>query len=202
MGRLSTRTLVSSVIAAALVLLCAGGAGAQAVKGGLVGNIVDASGSALPGVTVTITEVNTNIAYTTVTNESGNYVFANLKDGIYRVSGELSGFKKTVRDGVIVPVNATLRVDLKLEIGAIEESINVVGESPLLQTDRADTSRIIESLQLTEQPLGFNRNFQGMMVTVPGALRMQRPHSDFFNAQDSLSSNVNGQSRLANNVQI
>ena len=51
-------------------------------------------------------------------------------------------------------------------------------------------------------PLGFNRNFQGMMVTVPGALRMQRPHSDFFNAQDSLSSNVNGQSRLANNVQI
>jgi hypothetical protein len=202
MGRLSTRTLVAGVFAAALVMFCAGVAGAQAVKGGLVGNIVDASGSALPGVTVTITEVNTNIAYTTVTNESGNYVFANLKDGTYRVSGELSGFKKTVRDGVIVPVNATLRVDLKLEIGAIEESINVVGESPLLQTDRADTSRIIESLQLTEQPLGFNRNFQGMMITVPGALRMQRPHSDFFNAQDSLSSNVNGQSRLANNVQI
>jgi hypothetical protein len=202
MGRLSTRRLVSCVLAAALVLFCAGVAGAQAVKGGLVGNIVDASGSAMPGVTVTITEVNTNIVYTTVTNESGNYVFANLKDGVYRVSGELSGFKKTVRDGVIVPVNATLRVDLKLEIGAIEESINVVGESPLLQTDRADTSRIIESLQLTEQPLGFNRNFQGMMITVPGALRMQRPHSDFFNAQDSLSSNVNGQSRLANNVQI
>ena len=132
MGRLSARRLVSGVFAAALVMLCAGVAGAQAVKGGLVGNIVDASGSAMPGVTVTITEVNTNIVYTTVTNESGNYVFANLKDGVYRVSGELSGFKKTVRDGVIVPVNATLRVDLKLEIGAIEESINVVGESPLL----------------------------------------------------------------------
>jgi hypothetical protein len=202
MGRLLARALVCGVFAAAFVLLCAGGVAAQAVKGGLVGNIVDTTGSALPGVTVTITEVNTNIVYTTVTNESGNYVFANLKDGTYRVSAELSGFKKTVRDGVIVPVNATLRVDLKLEVGAIEESVTVVGESPLLQTDRADTSRIIESLQLTEQPLGFNRNFQGMMVTVPGALRMQRPHSDFFNAQDSLSSNVNGQSRLANNVQI
>src|SRR3954471_18617742 len=150
MGRLPTRMLVSHLFAAALVVLCAGRAGAQAVKGGLLGNIVDASGSALPGVTVTITEVNTNIAYTTVTNESGNYVFANLKDGTYRVAGELSGFKKTVRDGVIVPVNATLRVDLKLEVGAIEESITVVGESPLLLTDRADTSRIIESLQLTE----------------------------------------------------
>ena len=114
----------------------------------------------------------------------------------------MSGFKKSVRDGVIVPVNATLRVDLKLEVGAIEESVTVVGESPLLQTDRADTSRIIESVHLTEVPLGFNRNFQGMLVVVPGALRMQRPHSDFFNAQDSLSANVNGQSRLANNVQI
>ena len=156
----------------------------------------------MPGVTVTITEVNTNIAYTAVTNESGNYTFSNLKDGKYRVGAELSGFKRVIRDGVDVPVNATVRVDLKLEVGAIEESVTVVGESPLLQTDRADTSRIIESVHLLEVPLGFNRNFQGMMITVPGALRLQRPHSDFFNAQDSLSTNVNGQSRLANNVQI
>ena len=156
----------------------------------------------MPGVTVTITEVNTNITYTAVTNESGNYTFSNLKDGRYRVSAELSGFKRVIRDGVEVPVNATVRVDMKLEVGAIEESVTVVGESPLLQTDRADTSRIIESVHLLEVPLGFNRNFQGMMITVPGALRLQRPHSDFFNAQDSLSTNVNGQSRLANNVQI
>ena len=101
-----------------------------------------------------------------------------------------------------MPVNATVRVDLKLEIGALEESVTVVGESPLLQTDRADTGRLIEAVHLQEVPLGLNRNFQGMMITVPGALRLQRPHSDFFNAQDSMSANVNGQSRLANNVQI
>ena len=202
MGRSMVRTLVASVLAGAFVVLCARVVGAQAVKGSLVGNIMDPSGSVLPGVTVTITEVHTNIAYSAVTNESGNYTFSNLKDGTYRVSGELSGFKRVVRDGVEVPVNSTVRVDMKLEVGAIEESVTVVGASPLLQTDRADTSRIIESVHLTEVPLGFNRNFQGMMVTVPGALRLQRPHSDFFNAQDSLSTNVNGQSRLANNVQI
>jgi hypothetical protein len=184
----------------AFVLAGPGSAAAQAVKGSLVGNIMDQSGLALPGVTVTITEVNTNISYSAVTNESGNYTFSNLKDGTYRVGAELSGFKRIVRDGVEVPVNSTVRVDLKMEVGAIEESVTVVGESPLLQTDRADTSKIIESIHLAEVPLGFNRNFQGMMITVPGALRMQRPHSDFFNAQDSLSSNVNGQSRLANNV--
>jgi len=196
------RVLRTSAWAAVFALGCAAGARAQAVKGGLVGNIADQSGGALPGVTVTITEVNTNISYSTVTNESGNYVFSNLKDGTYRVAAELSGFKRVVREGVEVEVNATPRVDLKMEVGAVEESITVVGESPLLQTDRADTSRIIESVHLAEVPLGFNRNFQGMVITVPGALRIQRPHSDFFNAQDSLSANVNGQSRLANNVQI
>src|SRR4051812_43241811 len=202
MARLFARTLAACVSAAVLVVVCSSAADAQAVKGGLVGNIVDQSGFALPGVTVTITEVNTNISYSTTTNESGYYIFSNLKDGTYRIAAELSGFKRIVRDGVVVEVNSTPRVDLKMEVGTVEESITVVGSSPLLQTDRADTNRIIESVHLAEVPLGFNRNFQGMLVTVPGALRMQRPHSDFFNAQDSLSANVNGQSRLANNVQI
>jgi hypothetical protein len=175
---------------------------AQAVKGGLLGNVTDSSGLAVPGATVTITETRTNISYNTTTNESGYYIFSNLKDGVYRVVAELTGFKKVVRDSVIVDVNATLRVDLKMEVGAIEESVTVVGESPLLQTDRADTGRIIEAVHLQEVPLAFNRNFQGMWQVLPGALRMQRPHSEFFNAQDSLSTNVNGQSRLANNVQI
>ena len=194
--------ILTGATAAAFVLSSAAGAGAQAVKGGLLGNVIDQGGLPLPGVVVTITEMNTNISYTAVTNESGYYVFSNLKDGTYRVVGELTGFKRIVREGVEVPVNATPRVDFKLEVGAIEESVNVIGTSPLLQTDRADTGRIIEAIHLQEVPLGFNRNFQGMMITVPGATRPARPHSEFFNAQDSLSSNVNGQSRLANNVQI
>src|SRR5262245_30946051 len=202
MARLFARTLAACASAAFFVVVGSGTAHAQAVKGGLLGNIVDSSGGALPGVTVTITEVNTNISYTTTTNESGYYIFSNLKDGTYRVAAELSGFKRVVREGVEVEVNSTPRVDMKLEVGAIEESVTVTGTSPLLQTDRADTGRIIESVHLQEVPLGYNRNFQGMWQVLPGALRMQRPHSEFFNAQDSLSTNVNGQSRLANNVQI
>jgi outer membrane receptor protein involved in Fe transport len=202
MGRVFARRVGTCASVVAVVVLCASAAGAQAVKGSLLGNIIDASGLVLPGVTVTITEVNTNISYSTVSNESGYYVFTNLKDGTYQVASELSGFKRAVRNGVDVPVNATVRVDMKMEVGAIEESVTVVGETPLLQTDRADTGRIIESVHLQQVPLGHNRNFQGMLATVPGATRPFRPHSEFFNAQDSLSTNVNGQSRLANNVQI
>jgi hypothetical protein len=191
-----------AALSLALVLAFPAAARAQAVKGSLVGNVTDPAGLVLPGVTVTITEVNTNISYSAVSNQAGYYVFSNLKDGTYRVVSELTGFKRVIRNGVEVPVNATVRVDMKMDVGAIEESVTVVASSPLLQTDRADTGRIIESVHLEEAPLAFNRNFQGMLITVPGATRPARPHSEFFNAQDSLSSNVNGQSRLANNVQI
>jgi hypothetical protein len=172
---------------------------AQAVTGTLLGSVTDSAGLAIPGATVTITEVNTNITLRAVSSDNGNFVFSSLKDGVYRVEAELAGFKKSIRDGVIVQVNTTIRVDLKLEVGTVAETITVVGESPLLQTDRTDTGRIIESTLIQEVPLAY-RNFQAALVVVPGATRPHRVHSEFFNSQDSLSTEVNGQSRLANNV--
>ena len=74
-----------------------------------------------PGATVTITEQGTNIPASTVTNESGVYNFPNIKDGIYRVEAELTGFKKVLRENVRVDVNTTVRVDLELQTGEISE---------------------------------------------------------------------------------
>jgi hypothetical protein len=186
----------------ALMLLLPAVAIAQAVKGTLLGTVTDTTGAGVPGATVTVTEVQTGISRSATTNASGNYVFSNLKDGVYRVEAELSGFRKTVHENVKVDVNTTVRVDLALQVGTLAEAVTVVQEAPPLQTDRADTGRIIESKQITEMPLSFNRNFQGLLVTVPGATRPFRPHSQFFNSQDSLSTNVNGQTRLANNVML
>jgi hypothetical protein len=185
-----------------LVLLVAPPAWGQAVTGTLLGTVTDSEGLAVPGANVTITEINTNIRSSTVSNENGNFVFPSLRNGTYRVEAELAGFRKVVRDNVEVPVNTTIRADLKMSVGAIEESITVVAQSPLLQTDRTDTGRLIESTLLQEVPLAFNRNFQGALITVPGSTRPHRVHSEFFNSQDSLSVEVNGQSRLANNVLI
>ena len=89
-----------------------------------------------------------------------------------------------------------------MEVGTLEESITVVGESPILQTDRADTGRILESKIVTDMPLTFNRNFQSALILVPGTTRPHREHSAFFNSQDSLAVEVNGQPRLANNTMI
>ncbi len=174
----------------------------QAVKGTLVGLVKDTSGGLVPGATVEITEIRTNLKRQTVTNDDGNYVFPNLQDGLYQVAAELTGFKKVVQENVEVKVNTTVRIDLVLQVGEVSETVTVTLEGQVLQTDRADTGRDIESKQLAEMPLGFNRNFQGMLRTVPGATLPFRPHSQFFNPQDSLSTQVNGQSRLANNVLI
>ena len=168
----------------------------------LVGSVRDDTGGGVPGATVTATETRTNITRTALSNESGNYSFNNLPPGVYRVDGELVGFKKFSREGVEVSVNTTVRVEIVLAVGQLEESVIVTGEAPMLQTDRTDTGRIIESTQITQMPLGFNRNFQALLITVPGASRPFRPHSEFYNSQESLSSNVNGQSRQVNNVQL
>ncbi len=199
--RLSTTFLVIALVALAW-LAPAHPAEAQATRATLLGTITDQSGAALPGITVTATETRTNVSYDTVTNATGNYTFPNIPEGVYNVKAALEGFKTTVRENVRVAPNTSVRIDLALEVGGLEETVTVTGETPLLQTDRTDTGRTIESIQVSAMPLSFNRNFQGMLATVPGATRPYRPHSEFFNSQDSLSTEVNGQSRLANNVQI
>src|SRR2546423_8100371 len=133
-------------------------AAAQAANGALVGNVRDESGAAVPGATITAIETRTNISRSAVSNETGNYSFNNLASGVYRVEAELVGFTKSAREGVEVDVNTTVRVDISLKIGELSESVMVTGEAPMLQTDRTDTGRIIQSEQITQMPLGFNRN--------------------------------------------
>jgi hypothetical protein len=193
---------VIAALAVLGILFMPAHAAAQAANGALLGNVRDESGGAVPGATITAIEVRTNISRTAISNETGNYAFTNLAPGVYRVDAELVGFRKFGREGVEVDVNTTVRVDIALKIGELNESVVVTGEAPMLQTDRTDTGRIIESAQIVQMPLGFNRNFQGLLITVPGASRPFRPHSEFYNSQDSLSSNVNGQARQSNNVQL
>lgn len=174
----------------------------QAVNATLLGTITDASGGTVPNAKVTITETNTGVSRATATNESGNYVFPDLPPGTYSVVAEMAGFKRAEQRGVSVLVNTTGRVDLVLQPGEVTETVNVTAETPALQTETADTGRKIETVQVESMPLAFNRNFQGLLAMVPGADLPFRPHSEFFNPQASLSVQVNGQSRLANNLQL
>jgi hypothetical protein len=174
----------------------------QAVNATLLGTITDASGGVVANSKITISETNTGANRSGSTNESGNYSFPNLSPGTYSVTAEQPGFKKITRTGVDVLVDTSTRVDLVLQPGAVTETVEVTAETSILQTDRADIGRKIETQQLANLPLGYNRSFQSLLNLVPGTTRSFAPHSEFFNSQGSLATQVNGVSRQGNNVQF
>lgn len=186
-----------------LLTLAPQDAQAQVLKGQILGTITDPSGAVIPGVKVTITDVRTSFQRTADTNEAGNFFFVNLDPGDYRVAAEKEGFNKSLRSGVELQPNTTARVNFELTPGVITQTIDVSAEAaPLLQTDRADTGGKIEQKQLQQMPLLYNRNYQGLLLLVPGVGRPFRPHSEFYNSHDSLSVRVNGQGRQFNNFQM
>ena len=187
---------------ALLVLIPAGSALGQAVNGNLLGTVRDRTDAAVAGATVTITEAQSGATKTMVANGSGNYDFEAIQPGNYTVTAEHQGFRKAILQDVRVDVNSSIRVDLKLDLGSATESVTVTAAPEVLKTDRADTGIELETKQAEDLPLGTNRNFQGMLAIVPGATKPHFQHSTFFNAAASLSSEVNGQSRLANNTEI
>ncbi len=200
--RPSGRTIAFVLAVVFALLIGPQGVWGQAVNATLLGTVTDVSGAVVAGAKVTITEMKTGVGRKTTTNDSGNYEFSDLPPGQYQVAVEREGFKKSVRSGVDVLVNSDVRVNLALEPGAITDSVLVTAELPILQTDRADVGAKIDNRQVVDLPLGNNRNFQNLLNLVPGTTRAHRVHSEFFNAQDSLSTEVNGQARLFNNLQI
>jgi len=174
----------------------------QTQKATILGTITDTTHAVITGAKVVLTETNTNASRTELTNDSGFYVFANMDPGTYRVEAEHPGFRRMVRADIDLTPNTTARIDLELTPGAVSETVEVSAEAPLLQTDRADTGGKIEPIQLQTMPLGFNRNYQSLIALVPGVGRPFRPHSEFYNSQDSLGARVNGMGRQMNNYQL
>ena len=186
----------------ALVCVFAGLAHSQAVSVTVLGTVTDSTGSIVPKAKVTATEVDTSVSRSTTTNESGNYSFSNLAPGRYSVTVEAAGFKKETQSAVEALLDTTTRVDIRLEPGAVTESVEVTGAPPPLQTDRADTSVQIQTVETANLPLGTNRNFQNLLNLVPGTTPATYQHSAFFNASNSLQTEVDGQMREGNSYQI
>jgi hypothetical protein len=174
----------------------------QAVTATLVGTVNDSAGRPIDNARISITEQQTGIGHEQPTNASGNYVFTLLPPGIYSVSVAAPGFETKVIQGVSVPVNTTARVDCSLDPGAVSQTVKVTDRAPLLQTDRADVSAQISSVQVEDLPNGSTRNFQTLESLVPGVSLPVYDQSTFFNAQNSQALQVNGQGPMSDNLQI
>ena len=141
----------------------------QSFFGSIVGTAVDASGASVPGAAVTLANVSTGEVKTAQTDQSGNYQFLNLVPGVYKVDVEKSGFKHVTRDGIQVTVQAAVRADVTMEVGAIGQSVEVNAAAIALQTETATLSEAVGGRNVTEMPLN-GRNVYNLVALVPGVV--------------------------------
>jgi hypothetical protein len=135
---LSTRGLL-------LFLLSFTSAWAQSVSTAQInGTVKDQSNAGLPGATITVTQTDTGLTRTAVSDESGSYVLQNLPIGPYRFEAELQGFRKFVQTGIVLQVNANPTLNVTLQLGQLAETITVQGTAALVETRNPGigTSRI------------------------------------------------------------
>src|SRR4029079_8812200 len=133
-------------------ILAARFADAQTVTGSLVGRVSDASDSVIVHARVVATEATRGRTRDTHTNDSGTYTIASMEPGVYRVEIEREGFKKFISDRVEVSINSTVRVDARMTLGAVAESIQVTAEGAALKTDRADLNIQISNTLVENLP--------------------------------------------------
>ncbi len=175
---------------------------AQVLYSSITGTVTDPSGAAVPGATVTATQEETHLTRTATTDPSGGYVITTLPSGTYDVKISAKGFKTFARTGVIVPYNSAARVDAKLTLGSVTQTVQVTGAAPLLQTTHANVHHNITATQIENIPMPPGNNFEGLFRAVPGLIPPNSAHSIPTNPSRALQFWSNGTSDLGNSIQI
>ena len=175
---------------------------AQTLYGTIAGTVTDAQGAIIPGATVTITNENTGLAMSTVTDESGAYTIRNVAGGTYTLKASLQGFKEFVQTGIPLVVGNIVRVNGQLEVGALSESVTVKSEAVVLKTDKADVSVDLRPEDVINLPLNQYRNYQTLLNLVPGATPPIVQNAQTDTPGRALTTNINGTNRNNNVTRI
>ncbi len=157
-----------AVFVCTLAIVGASVLNAQSATGEVNGTINDRSGAAVPNATVRLTNQGTGIAEQATTNASGYFVFINVRPGSYTLDVEAQGFKKAQVPVFELSVNQTLKQNIALDIGALNESVTVTAEAPLLQQSSSELGTVISETAVRELPLN-GRNFTQLLILTPGA---------------------------------
>jgi Carboxypeptidase regulatory-like domain len=166
------KVLAAGLLAAVAVLAApvAAAAQAQAANGNIEGSVHDTTGAALPGVTVTVTNMDTGSSRTSMTNADGVYRAVLLPLGRYKVVAELQGFKTFEQQGVTLSAGQMALIHIELEVGAVTETVTVTSESPVAQPGKIDLGRTIGETEIRNLPLVSRNpyNFAFLQANVTG----------------------------------
>ena len=165
---LATFALGLSFSVACLVLVSPSSR-AQTTYGSISGVVTDPSGAAIAGAQVTLTNLGTSEKRPQSTGSDGFYDFVNLIPGRYRIEVEKTGFKRITRPEVVVDVQQTVRIDLVMQVGDVTQSIEVTGDTPLLQPETSSLGQVVEEREANELPLN-GRNIYNLITVSPAAV--------------------------------
>ncbi len=175
---------------------------AQTSQGQIAGNVTDSSGSVIPGVTLTITEVGTGLVHTVTTDNGGFYVVTNLPIGDYTVAAAKAGFTGEKRSGLTMTADAHLTADFNIKVGGVTEVITITATSgEALNTTSGELAHVIDTKEVENLPLN-GRNYTQLMTLIPGAV-VTNP--DIFSVTTSLASTnqvINGNRADSSNLTV
>src|SRR6185503_14477624 len=174
---------------------------AQTGAATITGLVADDTGGALPGVTITARNRATDVPYTTVSNGAGNYTIASLPVGAYIVSAELQGFRTVTTNSVTLEANQVARLDLKMPVGQLQETVQVDAVSAILQTETTTVGEVISGTTVQTLPLN-GRNTAQLTLLLPGTMTYNPRGFTNIGAINSNRPFVNGNREQTNNFTV
>jgi hypothetical protein len=139
---------------------------AQGPGANVTGEVRDPSGAILVGAKVTARNTSTNVPRSTLTDAAGIYVISALQPGLYTVTAETTGFSSGLRNGLVLEVAQTARIDFTLQVGNTAETVNVSASAAVLETETASTGQVVDNRKVVELPLN-GRQFYGLALLGP-----------------------------------
>ena len=170
-GRSGTRCLGSLLLLVSLWACVSLTASAQTIVGSISGIVSDPTGAVVPGAKIVLTDNNKGYTYNAVTDSVGRYVLLDLPASNYKLTVEASGFKSTTQEGIILEVAAKLAIDVKLQIGATTQSVEVLGAAPVLHTEDAVTGQEVDREAINDLPL-VDRSVLDLAFLAPGVIQV------------------------------
>jgi Carboxypeptidase regulatory-like domain/TonB dependent receptor len=141
---------------------------AQGITGSISGTVTDSSGATISGAMVTIRELGTNAIHTVRTSDVGSYRVPQLSPGAYSVKVERDGFQPSEQDGITLAIDQVEEIDIKLEVGSEQQTVNVTSEAPVIQTETSSVGLVVDSASLQNTPLNGHVSILGLINLVPG----------------------------------
>lgn len=187
--------VVLSLVLPALVL-------GQGTTGRILGRVADPSGAVLGNVKVTSTNEATGVSRDTRTSENGDYVFPDLPVGTYSLTFDLAGFKKSVRHSIALDVNQVITLNMSMQLGAAQETVDVTSEAPLVDTTSTQLGAVMGEQQVSNLPLNSRDTYQ-LLQLQPGVMSTIGSSNTLIYGSDSPGAvSVNGGRGRANNFSV